>query len=67
MAFPKKEDAFPNLAAGVELPARKESTGEAGRKDRASMPWGSTTRLRPSPSCREPRFRDSELTRCASS
>jgi uncharacterized 2Fe-2S/4Fe-4S cluster protein (DUF4445 family) len=28
MAFPNKEDAFPNLARRVELPARKEPSAE---------------------------------------
>ena len=34
MAFPNKEDAFPNLAGRVELPARKETSGEGGRRRR---------------------------------
>ena len=34
MAFPNKEDAFPNLAKRVELPARKAAGGEGGRRRR---------------------------------
>ncbi len=34
MAFPNKEDAFPNLARRVELPARREPSGEGGRRRR---------------------------------
>jgi uncharacterized 2Fe-2S/4Fe-4S cluster protein (DUF4445 family) len=34
MAFPNKEDGFPNLARRVELPARKDSSGEGGRRRR---------------------------------
>ena len=34
MAFPNKEDAFPNLAERVELPARKAASGEGGRRRR---------------------------------
>ena len=34
MAFPNKEDAFPNLAKRVELPARREPGGEGGRRRR---------------------------------
>jgi uncharacterized 2Fe-2S/4Fe-4S cluster protein (DUF4445 family) len=34
MAFPNKEDAFPNLAKRVELPARKDPGGEGGRRRR---------------------------------
>jgi uncharacterized 2Fe-2S/4Fe-4S cluster protein (DUF4445 family) len=34
MAFPNKEDAFPNLAKRVELPARREPVGEGGRRRR---------------------------------
>ena len=35
MAFPNKEDAFPNLATRIHLPARKEP-GEGGRRRRRS-------------------------------
>jgi uncharacterized 2Fe-2S/4Fe-4S cluster protein (DUF4445 family) len=39
MAFPNKEDPFPNLARRVELPARKEAGGGGGRRRRrASTP-----------------------------
>ena len=34
MAFPNKVDAFPHLAQRVELPARREPTGEGGRRRR---------------------------------
>jgi len=34
MAFPNKEDAFPNLAQRIELPARKEPASEGGRRRR---------------------------------
>ena len=34
MAFPNKEDAFPNLAKRVQLPARKEPGAEGGRRRR---------------------------------
>jgi uncharacterized 2Fe-2S/4Fe-4S cluster protein (DUF4445 family) len=36
MAFPNKEDPFPNLAKRVELPARKEQTAESGRRRKRS-------------------------------
>jgi hypothetical protein len=36
MAFPNKEDAFPNLSQRVDLPARKEPGGEGGRRRRRS-------------------------------
>jgi uncharacterized 2Fe-2S/4Fe-4S cluster protein (DUF4445 family) len=36
MAFPNKDDAFPNLAKRVELPARKEPSGDGRRRRRAS-------------------------------
>jgi len=32
MAFPNKEDAFPNLATRIALPPRKELSGEGGRR-----------------------------------
>ena len=38
MAFPNKEDAFPNLASRIELPARKEPGGEGGRRRRRAAP-----------------------------
>jgi uncharacterized 2Fe-2S/4Fe-4S cluster protein (DUF4445 family) len=38
MAFPNKEDAFPNLARQVALPARKEPSGEGGRRRRRAAP-----------------------------
>ncbi|MFZ0603007.1 MAG: ASKHA domain-containing protein [Roseiarcus sp.] len=38
MAFPNKEDAFPNLAQRVELPARKAASGEVGRRRRRAAP-----------------------------
>jgi uncharacterized 2Fe-2S/4Fe-4S cluster protein (DUF4445 family) len=34
MAIPNKSDAFPNLSARVDLPAPKETNGEAGRRRR---------------------------------
>ncbi len=34
MAFPNKEDAFPNLAQRAALPPRKEPSGEGGRRRR---------------------------------
>jgi uncharacterized 2Fe-2S/4Fe-4S cluster protein (DUF4445 family) len=34
MAFPNKEDAFPNLSRRIELPARKAPGGEGGRRRR---------------------------------
>jgi uncharacterized 2Fe-2S/4Fe-4S cluster protein (DUF4445 family) len=34
MAFPNKEDAFPNLARRVDLPARPEPSAEGGRRRR---------------------------------
>ncbi len=34
MAFPNKEDAFPNLAKRIDLPARKEPASEGGRRRR---------------------------------
>ena len=36
MAFPNKEDAFPNLSQRVQLPARKEPGAEGGRRRRRS-------------------------------
>ena len=38
MAFPNKEDAFPNLAQRVALPPRKEPSGEGGRRRRRAAP-----------------------------
>jgi uncharacterized 2Fe-2S/4Fe-4S cluster protein (DUF4445 family) len=38
MAFPNKEDAFPNLAQRVELPARKQPAAEGGRRRRRAAP-----------------------------
>ena len=38
MAFPNKEDAFPNLADRIALPARKEPSGEGGRRRRRAAP-----------------------------
>ena len=38
MAFPNKEDAFPNLANRIALPARKEPSGECGRRRRRAAP-----------------------------
>ena len=40
MAFPNKEDPFPNLASRVHLPARKEPGGEGGRRRRRAAPAG---------------------------
>ena len=37
MAFPNKEDAFPNLAERVDLPARKEAGGGGRRRRRAGL------------------------------
>ena len=34
MAFPNKEDAFPNLTKRIDLPARKEAANEGGRRRR---------------------------------
>jgi uncharacterized 2Fe-2S/4Fe-4S cluster protein (DUF4445 family) len=42
MAFPNKQDAFPNLARRVELPARKESSGEGGRRRRRAASQGNS-------------------------
>ena len=36
MAFPNKEDAFPNLAQRIAFPPRKEPSGEGGRRRRRS-------------------------------
>src|SRR6185437_1654443 len=36
MAFPNKEDAFPNLAERVALPARKEASAGGRRRRRAA-------------------------------
>jgi uncharacterized 2Fe-2S/4Fe-4S cluster protein (DUF4445 family) len=38
MAFPNKEDAFPNLANRIVLPPRKEPSGEGGRRRRRTAP-----------------------------
>ena len=38
MAFPNKEDAFPNLAQRVALPPRKGPSGEGGRRRRRAAP-----------------------------
>ena len=38
MAFPNKEDAFPNLAERIALPARKGPSGEGGRRRRRAAP-----------------------------
>jgi uncharacterized 2Fe-2S/4Fe-4S cluster protein (DUF4445 family) len=38
MAFPNKEDAFPNLAQRIALPPRKEPSGEGGRRRRRPAP-----------------------------
>src|SRR6202041_1936753 len=38
MAFPNKEDAFPNLARQIALPPRKEPSGEGGRRRRRAAP-----------------------------
>jgi uncharacterized 2Fe-2S/4Fe-4S cluster protein (DUF4445 family) len=40
MAFPNKEDAFPNLANRIALPARKEPNGEGGRRRRRASTQG---------------------------
>jgi uncharacterized 2Fe-2S/4Fe-4S cluster protein (DUF4445 family) len=40
MAFPNKEDAFPNLAKRVALPPRKEPSGEGGRRRRRAASHG---------------------------
>ncbi|HXE23306.1 MAG TPA: ASKHA domain-containing protein [Roseiarcus sp.] len=37
MAFPNKEDPFPNLAERVDLPARKEAGGGGRRRRRAGL------------------------------
>ena len=37
MAFPNKEDAFPNLAQRIALPPRKEPSGEGGRRRRRGV------------------------------
>jgi len=34
MAIPNKEDAFPNLAKRIDLPARKEPASAGGRRRR---------------------------------
>jgi len=34
MAFPNKEDAFPNLAERITLPPRKAPSAEGGRRRR---------------------------------
>jgi uncharacterized 2Fe-2S/4Fe-4S cluster protein (DUF4445 family) len=38
MAFPNKEDSFPNLAGRIALPPRKEPSGEGGRRRRRVAP-----------------------------
>jgi hypothetical protein len=38
MAFPNKEDAFPNLADRIALPPRREPSGEGGRRRRRAAP-----------------------------
>ena len=40
MAFPNKEDAFPNLANRIALPPRKEPSGEGGRRRRRAASQG---------------------------
>ena len=40
MAFPNKEDAFPHLADRIALPARKEPSGEGGRRRRRAASHG---------------------------
>jgi uncharacterized 2Fe-2S/4Fe-4S cluster protein (DUF4445 family) len=40
MAFPNKEDAFPNLANRIALPPRKEPSGEVGRRRRRAASQG---------------------------
>ncbi|HSV00887.1 MAG TPA: ASKHA domain-containing protein, partial [Roseiarcus sp.] len=40
MAFPNKEDAFPNLAQRIALPARKEPGAEGGRRRRRAASLG---------------------------
>jgi uncharacterized 2Fe-2S/4Fe-4S cluster protein (DUF4445 family) len=40
MAFPNKEDAFPNLANRITLPPRKEPSGEGGRRRRRAASQG---------------------------
>jgi uncharacterized 2Fe-2S/4Fe-4S cluster protein (DUF4445 family) len=40
MAFPNKEDAFPNLANRTALPPRKEPSGEGGRRRRRAASQG---------------------------
>jgi hypothetical protein len=40
MAFPNKEDAFPNLANRIVLPPRKEPSGEGGRTRRRAASHG---------------------------
>jgi uncharacterized 2Fe-2S/4Fe-4S cluster protein (DUF4445 family) len=40
MAFPNKEDAFPNLAQRIALPPRKEPSGEGGRRRRRAASHG---------------------------
>jgi uncharacterized 2Fe-2S/4Fe-4S cluster protein (DUF4445 family) len=38
MAFPNKEDAFPNMATRIALPPRKELSGERGRRRGRAAP-----------------------------
>ena len=40
MAFPNKEDVFPNLGRRVELPPRKETSGEGSRRRRRAASAG---------------------------
>ncbi len=42
MAFPNKEDAFPNLANRIALPPRKEPNGEVGRRRRRAASHGNS-------------------------
>jgi hypothetical protein len=46
MAFPSKEDAFPNLAERIDLPARKGPSEEGGRRRRRAVPRRSRTRAK---------------------
>ena len=54
MAFPNKEDAFPNLAKRIDLPARKEPGSEGGRRRRRAAAGRHQVAERPDAACQQP-------------
>ena len=53
MAFPNKEDAFPNLTKRIDLPARKEAANEGGRRRRRAAS-ATPSSGQPDAACQQP-------------